>query len=266
MKIDMDLAVVLNIHNDSDVVFDTIDSVLAWMTDKVLVIVDGVSWNKVKNTKFQVYKLEGFYHACQRAPYRNITLGLKEAFNLWPNSHWYCYMEYDCLVASDAFKAYLEAADRQKIWCLGNDHRVSNIQFPLLEKIIKNPIVESHYLLGACVFHHHDFLESLMEVDFFSRFLSYTNDFSQGFFPEYEEYDFGEHLFPTLAHQFGGDVRELAKWAQDIKSGYWKHFPIRFRPEFNKITDVKDASIIHPVKNYDNPIRVLCREQRQGKL
>jgi len=265
----MKIAAILNVHDDSPIVFDTLESIRRWMTHDVLVICDGAGWHKLEKVKLPVHKLEGLYHACNRAPYRNIVLALKHAGTIFPDADWYCYMEYDCLVASSGFGPYLQAAEKEKIWCLGNDYRTGNIQFPLLESIFETNFLFSHYLLGACVFHHRDFVKKLFEIDFFDKFLFYTNDFSKGFFPGYEEqggYDFGEHLFPTLAAHYGGVVNELAKFTEADQKwhGYHEQFPIRFRPDID--VNYKKASILHPIKDFLNPIRIYHRKLRGSSL
>lgn len=267
----MNIAVVLNVHENSPVVFDTLESILKYATQKVLVIVDGAGWDQLASVPMPAYKLEGFYHACNRAPYRNVALGLKKAWELWSNEvDWICYAEYDCLFGSGEFKRYLEAANRSDIWCLGNDFRVSNIKFPLIEAMLKEKIKYTGYLLGCCVFYHRNFFKKLAEVNFFERFLYLTNEFSQGFFPGYEEqggYDLSEHLYPTLAAHYGGKIAQLANWSERTNkwSGYYDKFLCRFRPDLiENFDNYKGASILHPLKDYSNPIREYHREKRKN--
>jgi hypothetical protein len=137
--------------------------------------------------------------------------------------------------------------------------------------MLETKLLFSNYLLGACVFHHRDFIQKLLDVDFFDKFLFYTNDFSQGFFPGYEEqggYDFGEHLYPTLAAHYGGNIAELAKYVEREKKwhGYYEHFPVRFRPPLESLKLCENACIMHPVKNYNHPIRKYHRKKRGSQL
>jgi hypothetical protein len=197
-----------------------------------------------------------------------VTLGLKEAANLWPDVDWYCYLEYDCLVGSNQFEKDLAIAESMGVWCLGNDHRVGNYKFPLLEAMLKTQFKESHYLLGCCVFYKQEFIKKLKEINFFERFLYLTNDFSQGYFPGYEEqggYDLTEHLYPTLASHFGGKVAQFAAWSR--KEGKWAggnfgKYPFRFQPELHPEEHYPEAVIMHPLKGYDHPVREFHRKKR----
>jgi len=263
----MKIATILNTHENSDVFHDTLDSICTWMSNDVLVLVDGVNWQQFAAEDLPVYKLEGLRHGCNKAPYRNVALGLKEASNLWPEADWYCYMEYDCLVGSSAIKNDLKLAEKEGIWCLGNDYRISNIKFQLLECMLKTKFRESHYLLGCCVFFKNTFIQKLLEINFFERFLYLTNEFSQGFFPQYESqggYDISEHLYPTLAVHYGGKIGQLANWSETHQkwTGQFEKYPLRFRPDLEE--DYQNACLMHPLKTYDNPIREYYRKRRQN--
>jgi hypothetical protein len=266
----MKIATVLNIHNNSEVVHDTLDSIRKYMTEDILVIVDGAHWSKLENVELPTYKLEGFRHDCPKSPYRNVTLGLKELSRLFPDADWYCYMEYDVLIASEGFKHTLQRAEDMGIWCLGNDYVVGEYKFPLLEQMLKAQLGPSHYLLGCCVFHHKNFIKKLIEINFFERFLYLTNSFSAGFFPDYDAqggYDLGEHLYPTLAVHFGGKVANFAKWsrAQAKWYGNYHQFPMRWVPELDPESDnFPEAFILHPLKTYDHPIREYHRKIRNA--
>ena len=109
-------------------------------------------------------------------------------------------------------------------------------------------------------------MEKLAEMDFFSKLLNYTNCFSQGYFPKYDGWDFTEHLFPTLANNLGGKVYGLAGWHSDKSQWYgnYKKFPMRWKPELTIKDNYPEASIMHPVKNTDHPLRRFHREKRNG--
>lgn len=259
-------------------VSDTLDSIRMFMTKDVLVITDGAAHWKPKRLKkeaevlrrhdpfegrsLDAHRVEGFYHARSRGPFRNLTLGLKTLAENW-NADWYCYIEYDCLVASDDFKGDLENAGRRGVWAIGNDHRCANYRMPLLEKVV-GPIGESHVLLGCCNFFHADFVRELVSRDFFSKFLCLTNCFRETV-PDFDEqgaYDFGEVVYPTLAAHYGGKVDHFAHYNDMLGwSGNAERYPMRFRPDID--ADFPDASIIHPLKNYDDPIRAYHRERRR---
>jgi len=264
----MRIAVTLMAHGDTECVRDTVESIRRFATDKILLLVDGAAWEGWgKDVDLPVYKMSGFYHNFPKSPYRNITLGLMNTVKVFPDVDWYCYTEYDTLFASSAFKEDLERADKDGVWCMGNDARTGNIQLPIIENMLKTKINGSKYLLGCCIFHHRDYLHKLQELDFFNRFLYLTNDFTRGYFPGYEEqggYDLAEHLYPTLANHFGGKVRGQA-YFEDAWHGNYKRYPLRWKPDIDPTTEnFPEASIIHPLKQYDHPIRQEQRKKRNG--
>jgi hypothetical protein len=262
----MKIAVLLSAHQDTEIVLDTIESIKKYVSDDILLICDGARWSSWgEKAPLPVYKMSGFFHNYSRAPYRNITFGLYHVLKLFKEIDWVCYTEYDTVFASDAFKEDLEEAAKEGVWCLGNDVRSGDFKFPLLENMIKSKISGSRYLLGCCVFYHIDFLRKLEELNFFEKFLYLTNDFTKGFFPGYEEqwgYDLAEHLYPTLAHHYGGGVRGMACWSGNRWTGS-ERFKMRWKPEIEE--DCLSASIFHPLKAYDNSIRLRLREQRRSK-
>jgi hypothetical protein len=274
----MKIATILNAHGETDLVLDTLDSIRYYVGSNVLVVVDGAFWNSWgRSIQLPAYKIEGFQHAYVKAPYRNLTLGLNTLVRQFGNQmDWYCYCEYDVLFTSDKFKEELKKAQQENVWCIGNDHRVGNMKFPFLEKIIKSPLGPSHYLLGCCVFYSGEFIRKLIEVDFFNNFLFCTNEFSEGFFPGYEEqggYDFGEHLYPTLASHYGGEVGQFAKWNQIFEQwqGDFKHYPMRWKPELQLTENFHEASIMHPVKKnselrWFHQVKRNRRRKRNGEL
>jgi hypothetical protein len=277
----MEIATLLNVHGNSQVVMDTIDSIKMYMTNNILVLTDGAAHWKSKSIRgkaevlartdpfvdmLPTYQVEGFYHGRSKSPYRNLTLGLKTLGETW-KADWYCYIEYDCLIASADFKEDLEEAAHRGVWMIGNDHRWSNYDLPLVEKIV-GPLKETRILLGCCVFFHRKFMESLREIDFFTRFLHLTNPFQESVpgFDEQGAYDIGEIIYPTLAVHLGGKVEQFAHFNDQIGwSGDAERYPMRFRPEIGSNGDPEfpDASIIHPLKTYNHPLRDYYRERRK---
>lgn len=251
----MKIAVILNAHGDTPLVLDTIDAIKTWVTDDILVVIDGAARKWSENVDLPVVKLNGFRHNCPKSPYRNVTLGMMETVKKWPDADWYCYMEYDVLFTSSEFKRDLEFGNKD-LWCIGNDSRHGSYKFPLLETITKMKFNCSKYLLGCCVFHRGKFLRKLQDMNFFERLLYYTNDFDKGFFPGYDGYDFAEHLYPTLAHHLGGKVGHFASWGgAEGWSGNYLRYPMRWKPELSLKENFKDATIMHPLKSVDHPIR-----------
>jgi len=258
----MKLATIINVHGNTELVQDTLDAVRTWVTEDVLLVVDGAKWDEWgAGLEVPAYKLRGFFHGVPKSPYRNVTLALMTAHQQWPKADWYCYSEYDVLFTSSAFKEDLASAADRGVWCIGNDLRTQNFKFPFLEKMLKTQFDESKYLLGCCVFHHGDFIRKLHSEGFFNKFLNWTNIFSQGHFPDYEEqggYDVAEHLYPTLANHYGGKVEQFATWhhSHGMWQGNFRKYPMRWQPEIDpQQEDFPEASIVHPIKDLDHPIR-----------
>ncbi len=262
----MEIAAVLNVHSQPQVILDTIDSIITYMTEKIIVIVDGAAWPQLKDEPFPVGKVEGFYHNVPKSPYRNVALGLKTLTDAYPDADWYCYTEYDVLFTSERFKHNLKMAEEMGVWMLGNDGHVDNESLMMIQAMFDEPLTSSYYLLGCCQFFHKNFINKLKEINFFERFLNMTNSFSDGFFPFYSGYDLSEHLYPTLCRHFGGNIGVFAHYDEYGKwHGAYEHFPVRWRPEIDPVTEnFPDASIIHPLKSYDHPLRVLHRDKRRN--
>jgi len=278
----MKIAAILNAHGNTELTNDTLESIRYWVTDNVVVLIDGNSWGSWgKDAPLQAHKLQGLIHNCTKSPYRNLTLSLMEASKTWPDVDWYCYVEYDVLFGSNSFKNDLEYANKNNIWCVGNDMRgddyhkhncngVSPLHY--LEHIIGEKINCTKYLLGCCVFYRSDFIHLLQEKGFFDRFLLFTNHFHQGYFPGYTEergYDFGEHLYPTLAYHYGGQVGGWASWERDTNEwkGNYRKYPLRWTPELDPVKDnFPESAIMHPLKSLDNPLRVDRRLKRKSQI
>ena len=260
----MEITTVLNAHSNYNIVADTIESIHQNVGKNILVVIDGAS-KELKNSKFNAYTINGFYHNSPKAPYRNMALGLWKAYEMFPQSTWFCYCEYDCLFASNSFKYNLEIADKNDVWLLGNDVHKDNYTFPLIEALIKENIKACYYVLGCCVFFCKEFIEKLIEIDFFNRFINATNHFTEGFFPNYTDHDISEHLYPTLAVHFGGDIGSFAKY--DLKTRTWSgsfmKFPMRWQPPLSINENFREAAILHPIKNWDDEIRKIHREKRK---
>jgi hypothetical protein len=192
---------------------------------------------------------------------------------------WYCYAEYDVLFASDKFKSYLRFAEENNVWMVGFDGHFHREPLPAVQHLIGQPFKASVYLLGCCQFMHRNFFDALKRYDFFPRFLRSTKSYEYGFYPLYNNYDLSEQMYPTLCHNFGGGVGSLSSgsengWMADYSScpdrymetGWWgdySYFPVRYQPEICFETEnFREASIIHPVKTYDHPLREFHRKLR----
>jgi len=265
----MKITAILHTHDHQDLTLDTLDSIKHYMTDDVLVVINESGWDKFDHSQIPAHVLKAFPHNVGRAPYRNAMLGLSMAAQKWPDSDWYCHLEYDCLIGSSFFKKDLEFADKENVWVIGNDYRdKQTVRFPLVELMLKTQFDEIVYLLGAILFYNSKFIKRCLEEDFFNKFLFYTNEFRGFFFPGYfgeGAWDITEHMMPTLAKHWGGEVKQFAKWSQKYgwMGAQWRKYPVRWQPElFNIEDEYLQASLMHPLKTYDHPIREFHRQKR----
>lgn len=261
----MKIATVLNIHNDENLVKDTVDSIIKYSSKDVMCIVDATStaWAEEFGECIGVPLHRGFFHNYPKSPYRNVALAL----NLISEVHdadWYCVTEPDVLFTSSNFKIDLEEKEKLGFWCIGNDHRVQNHKLPYIEKTFDLNFTHSEYLLGCCVFYHKDFVKKLKEINFFNKFLTLVNCFPKGEYPNFKEYDISEHLYPTLARHLGGRVGGLAHFdtAQQRWLGKFEKYPMRWKPELDPSECFEHACIMHPIKDYFHPIREYHRKIR----
>lgn len=262
----MNIAVVLNTHENNPVFRDTLESVRHHWTQDVLVVVDGNSWGQFKTADLNASLLDGFLHGKASAPYRNVCLGLMKAWEQWGTSKsWYCYMEYDCLVGSNALEEELSVADREGVWIAGNDYRKESGSLPFLDHFQRQRCT-LHYLLGCCMFLSRDFMSALYGSNFFERFLTYTNFFTGEVAmnkPDGKKemvYDLSEFLYPTLAALYGGKVGELACWEGSGWRGLGARYPMRFFPDLNE-GNYEHACVMHPLKS-DGDVRSFHRRKR----
>lgn len=269
----MSIAVILNTHENSHVLHDTLDSVSHYLTKDVLVVVDGLAWDQFKNAEIPALKMSGFPHGKNFAPFRNVALGLFKSWQTWGESkQWYCYLEYDCVVGSGEVIKHLQKADEFGFWLLGNDLRQQQREIPFLEKFI-NSKIKTSYLLGSCLFFSSKFMRALSDDNFFERFLSFSNFYDRDIYliedNQKEIIDISEFLYPTLANYYGGEIRELACWKEE--SSTWttensEFYPMRFKPDITLNDPYMQACILHPLKSFDNPVRQYHRGKRHGRV
>lgn len=261
----MKIATILSAHENSEVYRDTLDSVYKNIGEDVVVLVDGFGWNQFEGER--VDKIEGFRHGKPNAPYRNMALGLMEAWDRWKSdAEWYCYMEYDCLVGSSEVKEHLKMADDRGFWMLGNDLRRIACTMPFLDRL-EEGISGLHYFLGCCQFFSQRFMEKLAERRLFQRLLETTNFFTSDpvMFDSFGKlqpvYDPSEFIYPTLAVHYGGSVEQLACWDGSSWTGNFHHYPMRFKPDLSGDDPVHNACVMHPIKEM-GPIRQHYRKRR----
>jgi hypothetical protein len=283
----MKVATAVLTHAHPELTGDSVAAIQTWVGDRVLVLVDRAGWPQFENARFGAARIEpGFLHAFNRSPYRNSILAVKKLYEYWPDSDWFLWTEYDCLFASDAFKADLAWAESRDVWCAGVDLRRFEFQLPYFEVLLdRGSIRHSYYLLGCCLFLSRCFVAKLHQIGFFDRFLEFTSKFANGFFPGYPRWAFEEELWPTTAVQLGGSLYELACWKSadrqwhqryeddphvlyaDGEHPKWRgRFPVyrvRFMPAIGPGELRPEMSIAHPVKELGHPIRVYNRNHRE---
>lgn len=262
----MEIACVVSGHDDVRCTLDTVESVQTYVTPNVMLFLEETAWPQFRNASCSVPIVKGFRHRVPKSPYRNVALALSTLVETHPDVDWYCYCEYDVLFGSERFKHNLRMAEEKGVWMLGNDGRIDNAALPLVQAMLDKPIKSSYYLLGCCLFFHRHFMLKLKEIDFFDRFLMMTSGFEEGTFPLYLGWDVSEHLYPTLCRHFGGNVGVFAHYDEEgTWHGAYRYFPVRWRPELDPETEsFPEASILHPLKSYDHPVRELHRKRREA--
>lgn len=262
----MEIAVILNAHENSPVFKDTLESIRHYWTNNVLVVVDGKNWSQFRDDPIPALKLEGFHHGKESSPYRNMCLGLFKAWEAWGGGvDWYAYLEYDCLVGSSETARHLYAANEMGFWILGNDYRAEKRSIPFLDRF-EGTNLNLKYLLGCCLFFNKIFMNELARRDFFPRFLDFTNFHDRIFFEDSsgkhsDVYDLSEFMYPTLAAHYGGKIGELACWLEPGWRGNHENYPMRFRPDLSE-NPFEHACVLHPLKDYDNQVRAYHRFKR----
>lgn len=242
---------------------DAIDSIQTYVGDNNLMIVDGARW-KDWGEQFDspIAKMRGIEHGVPKSPYKNMALGLSKLVELWRDCDWYCYTEPDVLFTSSKFKEILSLADEQNVWMMGANGHLDYQEMKLVESMLHTEFRSVYYLLGACLFFSRRYMEKLQELDFFSKFLNLTSGFSKGDFPKYQGYDISEHMYPTIARHYGGNIAVMSIYDEGKWHGNFKTFPVRWKPEIEMEEIYPETSIVHPVKKAEE-LRGIQREKRE---
>jgi hypothetical protein len=284
----MNIAAIVPVHADPHVANDTLDSIRRHMTDKVLVLADGWAYHDIQD-KIEGQVLSGLCQGGAQGSHANRMFGLRNLYTAFPHCDWYCWIEYDALVANDTFKNDLEYVLPDE-WVVGFCGGSNVFDIPVLPGIFRSPgLKELTYFLGAVVFHRREFLEQLYSDQMFEWIVNSTAMFSSchtqgtlsqlpGIKLDNEMYDLGEFVAGTLAKRYDKNVRSLSHWDQQgwrkqvhgsdsrlYWSGNFEKYPIRWNPllmEHENIFGV--SSILHPLKAYDDPIRAAYREHRRA--
>lgn len=251
----MSISIVLNTHKGSDITNDTIDSIKSYLTNDIIVITDA----KNKELDLDVPLIQGF-SVSLKTLYKNVALGLDTLYKIYPDSDWYGYLDYDCLVTSDYILSTLDKAAEQGIWLLGCDGTVDFEPLPLIEEIIGAKLENRYKMLGCCLFFHKDFMKQLHSINFFTKLLEKTN-LVEGVIG-FKGHDISEHIYPTLVRYYGKQLGVMTSWFENEWHGNYKRFPIRFRPVLTEEDNFPESSICHPIKEYDDVIRIARRKER----
>lgn len=255
----MQVAAILNIKDEPpDLVRDAIDAAYHYLTTSIVTVIN----NQCK--VFDKIVLPTPKLKALNSIYRNKAYGLKHLYEIYPNADWYCFFNPSCLFTSSRVLENLKLADVNNVWVLGASGHVDSLSLPLLDDLLHTSLEKSSYfLLGCCQFLHRLLVSKLYEIDFFDSFLVATNEFDYNF-PGYIGNDLSEHLYPTLARYFGGNVGVFSTYNENQWHGSYQIFPIRAAPEIED--DFPEASIIHPLNDFNHPIRIRRRKDRHVGL
>jgi hypothetical protein len=256
------IACILLAHAYPEVVKDTLESIFCHVTNKVIVLVDGLGWENFKDLDLSPAKvIKGFNHGKPRSPYRNSVLGVKLLYEQFPDVEWYCYMEYDTVFASESFKEDLKC----DAWVVGTQMRIQDFHATLLSDILGKKIKKQYKLLGACMFLNREFVKNIVEIGFIDRFIKETEGFKKGWFPQKRTYAFEEILWPTIAVSLGGKIKEIVSFGKEYRN--YSNWVVRYRRKLRVDLYKKlRPSIIHPLKKFDEEVRTLIRSERHQKI
>ena len=261
----MKIASVLNVHTNPELVKDTIDAQRAWLTDRTLLVVDGASWDKFKSFEHRdVVVVRGVNHAARKSPYKNMGIGLLDAYRRWPDSDWFCYSEYDTLFVSDKIKEDLDKASKTTASFLGFNprHKLGSQDHWLVQNLLSRRYGQPMCWksIGCLMFYSGFCIQHFVESDFISRMLDKTSAYQGEHFPHFTDYAVEEILFPSAASLFG-DIKSITSF-ESPKSRY----VIKFGHDVD-FSDVSDAtSVIHPAKNPRSQVRRHFRRARKPFL
>jgi len=261
----MKIAVFMVAYNEVQLVLDHIDAIKMWITEDITLVVDAAGWDNFKDFTYPgVNVVQGYYHGHSKSPYKNVTLALKTSRESFPDADWYWYIEPDVLVTSNTYKKELQELSHN--WLLGVDYRrLSGCKLTNLTDMIGvEPQNNFHNMLGCSMTFNKCYLEKLEELDFFTKFLEYCEDLGGPRFPNFTAYAFEETLFPSMAIWLGGGVHGLAtsqNWGKP--SGLHAKYHLRFCGQILPEYLSPSVCMVHPLKEYDHPIRVFYRQQRE---
>lgn len=244
----MIISTVVQAHKNPSFVNQNIKMVKKNVGQNVICMIDSANWKEFENEKMECETLCGYYHNDKRNPYKNFAHGMNQLYKRFPESEWFCNSEFDVFFKNDNFKEDLERFRKEhNAGLVGFNLRIAPFDCPFINSLFKRKFDVGYYLIGCCMFFHKSYMNKLINVNFFERFLNYTAPFTSSYLP-CEEYDISEHLYPSLAASLNEPVMSFEN-AESSVFGKGKYF-VRFKPEVTKeVVDDDKYSIIHPYKN-----------------
>jgi hypothetical protein len=251
----MQLATIICVHTDPELARDTIDSVRAWVTRKILLIVDKAGWHHYQGFKHPDTEVMcGLYHKARKSPYKNMAVGLREAYGIWPDVDWYHWLEYDAVYLNDYFRYDLDRCRESA--CVGFDPvgKFASNDHWLVKEILDDSNIECYKMLGAVTYFSHKCVSSLINFGFFDELLKRTETYKGDQFPRFGDYAVEEILYPSAASAFGpvSDIREPSSILIQQNIGRPNMLTHRYAVRYgepiaiNEITT--ETSIVHPTK------------------
>ena len=253
----MNFVTVLNVHNNPDGVVESLESIEAFLTDKIVVVVDGLGWEAFKDFSYKnAIIVEGFEHGVNRSQYKNCALGLIKAYNKWPDAEWYCYIEFDVAFLNDGFKQDLKTMYHIKdLSLVATDvmnHDQDNDHW-MVSDILQRP-TKGFKTLGAVMCFTQMCLNKWNESNFLYLLLEKTKLYKGDFFPNFHAYAVEEVIFPTAAAAFG-KILDISRFNP---AGY----TVRFQPEVEFHELNRFTSLAHPSKDFDGKVRKYSKSIR----
>lgn len=254
----MELAVVLNVHNQPELARDTLDALALWATPNIITMVDKKGWNLFKDFKHNKTEVVcGVFHGAKKSPYKNIILGLLKAYEKYPTASWYICTEFDCLFISDGFKEDLQSFENRDVSMLGiNIEKKTSNNHWIVKKILGEK-VKQYKALGALMIFSNKCVKTLFDLGFYSQILEITKDYKADHFPNFTDYAVEEIMLPSAA-SFVGEIKPLV-----INRKIQGKYAVDFGKDIVKEQIKPITSIVHPSKKFDSPIRSYYRNLRE---
>lgn len=260
----MEIATVINVHNLPEMARDVIDSVRAWVTRKIVLVVDKAGWENYSNfTHPDTEVVCGVFHKANRSPYKNWIVGMSKVHEMWPDVDWYNYIEYDVLYLNSDFKKDLKNRKTQGYSMVGFNHEVkqNSDDHWLVKKILSRKDIDCHKILGAITFFSKRSFKKLNDdVNFFNEVLEETKDFEGAEFPDFKDYAVEEILFPSVASTVG----RVGNLSPDNSNS--RRYAVRFADQIRPDEINPETSILHPLKDEGSIIHSHYRKARKPFL